>query len=65
MVGGTLCFNLALQKMPVLLLNVLGNFTLAVSILVGLLFYKEKITLKQAVGISLIFISIILVQFCK
>ncbi len=61
--GGTLCFNLALQKMPVLLLNVLGNFTLAVSVIIGLLFYKEKITIKQAVGISLIFISIILVQF--
>lgn len=62
-VGGTLCFNLALQKMPVLLLNVLGNFTLAVSVIIGLLFYKEKITIKQAVGISLIFISIMIVQY--
>lgn len=64
-VGGTLCFNLALQQMSVLLLNVLGNFTMAVSILIGLLFYKEKITIKQALGVSLIFISIILVQFFK
>lgn len=63
--GGTLFFNLAIQQIPVLVINILGNFTLVVSISAGLLFYKEKLTVKQIAGISLVVISIAIVQFIK
>ncbi len=65
LVGGTLFFNLAIQQIPVLVINILGNFTLVVSISAGLLFYKEKLTVKQIAGISLVVISIAIVQFVK
>lgn len=65
LVGGTLFFNLAIQQIPVLVINILGNFTLVVSILAGLLFYKEKLTAKQIAGISLVVLSIAIVQFTK
>lgn len=65
LVGGTLFFNLAIQQIPVLVINILGNFTLVVSILAGIFFYKEKLTVKQVAGISLVIISIAIVQFIK
>jgi drug/metabolite transporter (DMT)-like permease len=65
LVSGTLFFNLAIQQIPVLVINILGNFTLVVSISAGLLFYKEKITVKQIAGISLVVISIAILQFIK
>jgi drug/metabolite transporter (DMT)-like permease len=65
LVGGTLFFNLSIQQIPVLVINILGNFTLVVSISAGLLFYKEKLTVKQVAGISLVVISIAIVQFVK
>ena len=65
LVGGTLFFNLAIQQIPVLLFNILGNFTLVVSIIAGILFYGEKLTAKQVAGISLVVISIAIVQFAK
>lgn len=61
LVGGTLFFNLSIQQIPVLVINILGNFTLIVSISAGLLFYKEKLTTKQVAGISLVVISIAIV----
>lgn len=65
LVGGTLFFNLAIQQIPVLVINILGNFTLIISISAGLLFYKEKLSPKQIAGISLILIAILIVQFVK
>jgi len=65
LVGGTFFFNLAIQQIPVLMINILGNFTLIVSISAGILFYKEKLTAKQVTGISLVVISIAIVQFIK
>ena len=65
LVGGTLFFNLAIQQIPVLVINILGNFTLVISISAGLLFYKEKLSTRQIAGISLILISILIVQFVK
>lgn len=63
LVGGTLFFNLAVQKIPILIINFFGNFTLIVSILLGILFYKEKLTIKQVVGVVLLVIAIIILQF--
>lgn len=63
--GGTLFFNLSIQQIPVLVINILGNFTLVVSISAGLFFYKEKLTVKQVAGICLVVISIAVVQFAK
>ncbi len=65
LVGGTLFFNLSIQQIPVLVINILGNFTLIISVSAGILFYKEQLTIKQISGISLIVISIIIVQFVK
>ena len=65
LVGGTLFFNLAIQQIPVLVINILGNFTLVVSIGAGILFYKEKLSAKQIAGVSLIIISILIVQYLK
>ncbi len=65
LVGGTLFFNLAIQQIPVLVINILGNFTLVISISAGILFYKEKLSPKQIAGISLILISILIVQLTK
>ena len=59
---GTLFFNLAVQKMPILVINIFGFFTLLVSISTGLLYYKEKLSLKQAIGILCLLISIYLVK---
>ena len=55
---GTLFFNLAVQKIPILIINIFGFFTLLVSISTGLLYYKEKLSLKQAIGILCLLISI-------
>ena len=65
LVGGTLFFNLAIQQIPVLVINIFGNFTLVVSISAGIIFYKEKLTAKQAAGVILVVISIAIVQFLK
>ncbi len=61
LVGGTLFFNLAIQQIPVLVINIFGNFTMVISILAGLLFYKEKLSLKQIIGIVLVITSIAIV----
>jgi len=63
LVGGTLFFNIAIQQIPVLVINILGGFTLIVSITTGVFFYKERLTTKQALGITLVLLSIIIVQF--
>lgn len=65
LVGGTLFFNLAIQQIPVLVINILGNFTLIISISAGMLFYKERLTIKQLAGIGLVVISIVLIQYSK
>jgi drug/metabolite transporter (DMT)-like permease len=63
LIGGTLFFNLAIQNLSVLSLNILGHLQLIVSVSIGIFFYREKLTLKQIIGISLILISILLTQY--
>lgn len=63
LVSGTFSFNLAIQKLSVLSLNLISNVQILISILMGVLFYKEKLSKKQILGIILILISISISQF--
>ncbi|MCK9291863.1 MAG: GRP family sugar transporter [Bacteroidales bacterium] len=63
LIGGTLFFNLAIQSLSVLTLNILSNLQLVVSVLIGIVVFKEKLSQKQLSGIILILISILLTQF--
>jgi drug/metabolite transporter (DMT)-like permease len=63
-VGGTLFFNLAIQQVSVLSLNILGNFQFVVSIVLGMLIYREKLTPLQIVAIVCILLAIALTQYC-
>jgi len=62
LIGGTLFFNLAVQKIPILVINILGNFTLIVSFMLGFFIYKEKLSFKQIMGVVFLIGSIILLQ---
>jgi drug/metabolite transporter (DMT)-like permease len=62
LVGGTLFFNLAIQLVDVLLLNITGNLSILTAVLLGPVLLKEKINTKQALGIVLIIVSLLLVQ---
>jgi drug/metabolite transporter (DMT)-like permease len=63
LVGGTLFFNLAIQQVSVLSLNILGNFQFVVSIVLGMLIYREKLTPRQFIGIGLILLAIASTQY--
>lgn len=63
LVGGTLFFNLAIQQISVLKLDLLSNFQIVVSIVLGILIYREKLTKQQIIGIALILLSIALSQY--
>lgn len=59
---GTLFFNLAVQNIPLLVINIFGFFTLFVSISTGIIFYKERLSVKQGLGVCCLLISILIVQ---
>lgn len=63
LVGGTLFFNLAIQQVSVLSLNILGNFQFVVSIVLGMLIYREKLTPRQFMGIALILLAMASTQY--
>jgi drug/metabolite transporter (DMT)-like permease len=63
LVGGTLFFNLAIQQVSVLSLNILGNFQFVVSIVLGMLIYREKLTPRQFMGITLILLAMASTQY--
>lgn len=63
LIGGTLFFNLAIQNISVLKLNLVGNFQYIVSIFLAIAFYKESLTIQQIIGILLIFLSIAAAQY--
>ncbi len=65
LIGGTLFFNLAIQNLSVLTLNLLSNLQIVVSVLIGILVFKEKLNRRQFIGILLIFLSIFLTQFVR
>ena len=62
LLGGTLFYNLAVQRVPILVLNITGSFTVTVSVLCGALFYKERLKPDQVVGILLLISSLLVVQ---
>jgi drug/metabolite transporter (DMT)-like permease len=62
LLSGTLFYNLAVQRVPILMLNITGSFTVTVSVLCGAIFYKEKLKPDQAVGIVLLISSLLVVQ---
>jgi len=57
LIGGSLFINIALTKLPIAELNILGMFTFPVSIVSAFLFYKEKPTIKKALSIVKIIIQ--------
>jgi|GEM_PF-347152 len=59
---GTLFYNLAIQRVPMLLLNITGYFTTITSVTLGVLLYKEKLKADQVVGILCLVASIVIVQ---
>jgi drug/metabolite transporter (DMT)-like permease len=63
LIGGTLFFNLAIQKVSVLNLNLIGNFQFVVSIVLGMLIYREKLTPREFMGIALILFAIASTQY--
>jgi len=65
LVGGTLFFNLAIQQISVLNMDILSNFQLTVSIILGIIIYQEKLTKQQIAGIALILLSIAISQYLQ
>jgi drug/metabolite transporter (DMT)-like permease len=62
LIGALLFFNLAIQRLDVLLLNLSGNFTLIVSVVLGMFWQQEKIRNIQLLGMILILISLLITQ---
>lgn len=62
LLGGTLFYNLAVQLKDVLLLNLVGNLSLVISVVLGVIWQKEKITPLQTAGLLLVLFSLIAVQ---
>lgn len=60
---GTLFINLGLQHTPIIVVNILSNITLLISLLLGYIFYNEKLKWKEWLGILLILIAIFLASF--
>ena len=59
LVCGSLFINLAIIKLPITELNILGMITFPVTIVSARIFYKEKPNLKEWAGILFIVISIL------
>jgi drug/metabolite transporter (DMT)-like permease len=62
LLSGTLFYNLAVQRVPILMLNITGSFTVTVSVLCGAFIYKEKLKPDQVLGIILLISSLLVVQ---
>lgn len=65
LVSGSVLINIALTKLSIATVNILGLFTFPVSIFSAYLFSKEKPTKKEGVGIILIVASIIFLIIVK
>ncbi len=60
---GTLFINLGLKNTPIIVVNILSNFTLLISLLLGYILYNEKLKWKEWIGVSFIIIAIFLAAF--
>ena len=65
LVGGSVFINIALSKLSMATVNILGLFTFPVSMFAAYLFNKENPTIKEWIGITLILASIILLIIVK
>ncbi len=65
LVGGSLFVNIALTKISIAELNILGMFTFPITIISAFLFYKETPTIKEWIGIVLIITSILYLTLIK
>jgi len=63
LIGGTLFFNLAIQKLSVFNLNIIGNLQFIVSVLLSILVYKENLSFIQKIGLLTILFSVIVTQY--
>lgn len=65
LLGGTFFINMAILITPITLVNILGNTTQLISLLLGLLWYKEKWTKKEWIGITIILATIFYTSLLK
>ena len=57
---GTMGYNMAIQRIDMIVLNITGKLTFLTSISLGILLLKEKIDIKKAIGMLFILASLIL-----
>lgn len=60
---GVLFYNMAIVKVPVSILSVMGAFTPVISIVISHIFLKEKFTKGQYIGMTATLIGVILLAF--
>lgn len=60
---GVLFYNMAIVKVPVSILSVMGAFTPVISIVISHIFLKEKFTKAQYIGMTATLIGVILLVF--
>jgi drug/metabolite transporter (DMT)-like permease len=61
LVAGGLAINISYQYLPIMVINILIISSQLLSVLMGFMFFKERLSLKQWVGIALIIVSFFIV----
>ena len=61
LVAGGLAINISYQYLPIMVINILIISSQLLSVLIGFVFFKERLSMKQWVGIALIIASFYIV----
>ncbi len=61
-IGGTLFVNLSMMSTPITEVNILSNTSQLISLAMGYILYREKLTTKQWLGVMAIICSIVLIS---
>ena len=61
LVAGGLAINVSYQYLPIMVINILIISSQLLSVLIGYLFFKERLSPKQWMGLALIIISFFIV----
>jgi drug/metabolite transporter (DMT)-like permease len=61
LVAGGLAINISYQYLPIMVINILIISSQLLSVLLGFMFFKERLSLKQWIGIVLIVASFFIV----
>jgi drug/metabolite transporter (DMT)-like permease len=61
LVAGGLAINVSYQYLPIMVINILIISSQLLSVLLGFMFFKERLSVKQWVGLILIMISFFVV----